>query len=161
MVSNRTSTLDEINLIVRVKLKREPLKKFESYNDYRDRIFSEKIIEIKTPEIKSEPKQVTFPGYEYLKSIDHTGFEVKNAKKKKVKPKKPKKVVQVYDELESESSESENENESSDEYSDDDTSDEDTSDDDTSNENEPEEEDLYDYEAPDEYESGGEYDYDD
>ena len=61
-VSNRTSTLDEINLIVKNELNREPRKIFysptttvwmkeisrETYEDYQTRIFSKKIIEVKT-----------------------------------------------------------------------------------------------------------------
>ena len=59
-VSNRTSTLDEINLIVRLELNREPRKIFysptttvwmkeisrETFEDYQTRIFSKKIIEV-------------------------------------------------------------------------------------------------------------------
>jgi hypothetical protein len=62
LVSNHSSTIQEIDLLVINKLKREPRKSFyypsighlrvshyESFEDYRDRIFSEKIID------KSEP----------------------------------------------------------------------------------------------------------
>ena len=72
-VSNRTSTLDEINLIVKTEPNREPRKIFyspttslwmkeisrETFEDYQTRIFSKKIIEVKlfkpniTPIIKS------------------------------------------------------------------------------------------------------------
>ena len=61
-VSNRTSTLDEINLIVKHELNREPRKIFysptttvwmkeisrETFEDYQTRIFSKKIVEVKT-----------------------------------------------------------------------------------------------------------------
>jgi len=60
-VSNRTSTLDEINLIVKNELNREPRKIFysptttvwmkeisrETFEDYQTRIFSKKIVEVK------------------------------------------------------------------------------------------------------------------
>ncbi len=58
-VSNHTSTLDEINILVKNSLRREPRKVFyfpsigslrishyESLEDYRDRIFSKKIIDL-------------------------------------------------------------------------------------------------------------------
>jgi hypothetical protein len=163
MVSNRTSTLDEINLIVRTKLNKEPLKKFESYTDYRDRIFSEKIVEvIKADKIK-EKKITTFPGYEYLKSIDHSGFEVKTPVKKTRRIKKPKKVVQIYDELESENENSESDSESD---SDESRSSYSSEESDTCSENEEElseneDPEIYENDAPDDYDSGGEYDYDD
>ena len=59
-VSNRSSTLDEINILVKYKLKKEPLKTYyspttttfmkkcgtETFQDYQDRIFSEPIIDL-------------------------------------------------------------------------------------------------------------------
>lgn len=68
MVSNHSSTIQEIDLLVINHLKREPRKSFyfpsighlrlshkESFEDYRDRIFSEKIVDKleKKPEIKN------------------------------------------------------------------------------------------------------------
>ena len=62
LISNHSSTIQEIDLLVINKLKREPRKCFyypsignlrvshyESFEDYRDRIFSEKIIDKETP----------------------------------------------------------------------------------------------------------------
>ena len=60
MVSNHTSTLDEINILVKNNLKREPRKTYyspslsyfmpvvgyESFEDYRERVFSQRIIDL-------------------------------------------------------------------------------------------------------------------
>jgi hypothetical protein len=67
-VSNHSSTIQEIDLIVKNNLKREPRKTFyypsighlrvshrESYEDYRDRIFSEKIVDRTTVPVIKEP----------------------------------------------------------------------------------------------------------
>jgi hypothetical protein len=125
MVSNRTSTLDEINLIVKNKLKKEPLKKFyfednrfshyESYTDYRDRILSEKIVDLSfTDKPKPPPEGRVYAGHDYLKSITHWNNNKKvTVKKKKIKS-KPKPQF-IYDELVTDSDlDSENESESSD-----------------------------------------------
>jgi len=65
LVSKWSSTIQEIDLIVKNKLHREPRKVFyypsighlrvshrESYTDYRDRIFSEKIVDRSEPVVK-------------------------------------------------------------------------------------------------------------
>ena len=176
MVSNRTSTIDEINIIVRLKLRREPLKKyyfpsttifprfshFESYTDYRDRIFSEKIVDLShVPiEVPKKPPFKCFPGHEYLYTIDHSGF-TNNTFSKKKKPKKKKSHFinenKVYDELESEpesgdesGSESESESEP----------DSENCESEVESEIESEEE-IFIEDPVEDYDSGGEYDYDD
>jgi hypothetical protein len=67
-VSNHTSTLDEINILVKNKLKREPRKvyyfpsighmrisHYETLEEYRDRIFSKKIIDLSEPVVPLQP----------------------------------------------------------------------------------------------------------
>ncbi len=173
MVSNRTSTLDEINIIVRTKLKREPLKKFfsedgkfshyESYTDYRDRIFSEKIIEI-SPDVKKPEVPVEYPGSDILKKIDHTGFGVSRKPKKKIKKKIKEKIV--YDDYESDNN-SDSHSESSDseseysEYSDSELSEDSLSESESEASENIETFDIPEYESAGDYDSGGEYDYDD
>jgi hypothetical protein len=45
-ISNHSATLDEINIIVRLNLRREPLRSLETLLQYQSRIFSEKIIDL-------------------------------------------------------------------------------------------------------------------
>lgn len=45
-VSNHSCTLDEINVIVKLNLRRVPLKLDETLKDYQTRIFSEKIVDL-------------------------------------------------------------------------------------------------------------------
>ena len=73
-VSNHSSTLDEINILVKNNLKREPRKTFyfpsighynrishyESFEDYEKRIFSKKIIDLNFIEPKEKEKPVYF-----------------------------------------------------------------------------------------------------
>jgi hypothetical protein len=68
-VSNHTSTLDEINILVQNNLKREPRKTFyfpsighfmrtshyESLEEYRDRIFSKKIVDLSCSYKQEQP----------------------------------------------------------------------------------------------------------
>jgi len=66
-VSNHVATLDEINILVKNKLKREPRKiycypsighmrisHYETLEDYRDRIFSKKIVDLSEPLLKQK-----------------------------------------------------------------------------------------------------------
>jgi hypothetical protein len=162
MVSNRTSTLDEINILVRTKLKRQPLQKSESYTEYRDRIFSEKIEEIFTQNVKPKRENYKSAGYDYLKSIDHSGFQV-TAKKKKRTKKKKQEIDYSYDSL-SENSDSES-NLNSDSDSDSEYSDEESenSNSECNSDLELNEEDdfIEDNDQVDDYDSAGECDYDD
>jgi hypothetical protein len=71
-VSNHSSTIQEIDLIVKYRLKREPRKTFyfptttlfmkvshqESFQEYHDRIFSQKIVEIFPPPPPPTAKQI-------------------------------------------------------------------------------------------------------
>jgi len=100
VVSNHSSTLDEINIIVRNKLKREPRKTFylvsttkvmpishyESLEDYRDRIFSKKIVDLEFVENKENFKPVYFIDKSYLPQAPQ---KTKNPKPKIIKKKKP------------------------------------------------------------------------
>jgi hypothetical protein len=45
-ISNHTCTLDEINITVKLNLRREPLKSDETLKEYQARIFSEKIVDL-------------------------------------------------------------------------------------------------------------------
>jgi len=79
-ISNHTSTLDEINILVKNNLKKEPRKTYyspttsyfmpvvgyETLEDYRDRIFSEKIIDRTTCEEIIEHEPVVFVESPYL-----------------------------------------------------------------------------------------------
>ena len=73
-VSNHTATLDEINILVKNSLKKEPRKvyyypspghlrisHFELLEDYRDRIFSKKIIDLSNiQQVKQQEKPIVY-----------------------------------------------------------------------------------------------------
>ena len=121
-VSNRTSTIDEINLFVKYTLNRPPLKIYyfpctsghlrishrESYTDFEKRIFSEKIVDRSHELIKAPPPPPP-------------------PQKKKIKVKKVKKVIPDFivdsepdnsDDSESERSEDSESDRSESEYED-------------------------------------------
>jgi hypothetical protein len=98
-ISNHTSTLDEINILVKNNLKKEPRKTYyspttsyfmpvvgyETLEDYRDRIFSEKIINRTTCEEVIDHEPVVFVKSPYL--------ERKNVRRKAPKVLKPVKPI--------------------------------------------------------------------
>ena len=98
-VSNHSSTLDEINIIVRNQLKREPRKTFyfptttknikishyESFEDYRDRIFSKKIVDLQFIEEKENFKPVHFVNTSLLPNRVIVQEKPKPILKKKIK----------------------------------------------------------------------------
>jgi hypothetical protein len=176
-VSNRTSTLSEIDIIVRTQLLREPRKKFyfpsttifprfshyETFQEYRDRIFSEKIVDRSTPPPPKVYGHTIFPGHEYLYTIDHSNVK----KSKKIKKKKSHFIVENknLDDLEVIDSEPESE---SDSETDSDTDSENCeselepdSDSESIELEEEETEDVFVEDPVEDYDSGGEYDYDD
>ena len=110
-VSNHSSTLDEINIIVRNQLKREPRKTFyfpsttlimrishlESFEDYRDRIFSEKIIDLShINEQKENFKPITClpPDMEKWLSDMKPSTPPQKVKNQKIKKHIPKPIIQ-------------------------------------------------------------------
>ena len=168
-VSNRTSTIDEINLFVKYTLNRTPLKTYyfpctsghlrvshrESYIDFEKRIFSEKIVdrshELNPPEVKSAKTTKVIPSK-----------TVKKVKKiKKVIPDFiPESEPDNSDDSESERSEDSESDRSESDYEDE----QDTKENETE-EVEVEEEvvvsDVEDYDNYDDYEDAGDdYDYD-
>jgi hypothetical protein len=171
-VTNRTSIIDEINILVRTKLLKEPLKKYyfptttpfmkfshnESYEDYRDRILSEPIIDLSHTVVpkKIVPSVNTCPGYAYLKSIDHTDYIKVKPKTKKVK--KANVTKEIYDELQSDT---EAESEKSDSDTESENCESEVEEQDEESEEEEETEEVFNEDPVEDYESGGEYDYDD
>lgn len=83
-VSNHSSTLDEINILVRRSLKKEPRKASEPLEDYRKRVFSEKIIDLSNQE---EPPEVFKP----VVYVSHPVLE----RNKKIKAKRPVKQKKI------------------------------------------------------------------
>ena len=176
VVSNHSSTLDEINLIVRNNLKKEPRKTFyfpsttlvmrvshlESFEDYRDRIFSEKIVDLSNINEQKEnfkPISSLPPDMEKWLSDMKPSTPPQKVKNQKIKKKIPKPVIQETSQFIVVSDDSDSENNgfgSESEHGDD--SDSETSE--TSEaeilEEEPEEE-YYDEEFVDD---GDDYDYD-
>ena len=127
-ISNHTSTLDEINILVRNSLKQEPRKiyytegiykkisHYESLEDYRTRIFSKPIID-KSFEIIVIPKEelpvyVTSPVLDrksvnnikhFVKSVKHSNPIIHNLKQKKKKAVCSSNFIVVSDDDNSES----------------------------------------------------------
>jgi hypothetical protein len=101
-VSNHSSTLDEINILVKRNLKREPRKTFyfpttalfnrishlESFEDYRDRIFSKRIVDLDFIIPKQKENEVCFIPKDKLPSIFSTSLP-----EKKIESIKAKKTV--------------------------------------------------------------------
>jgi hypothetical protein len=132
MVSNHSSTLDEINIIVRNKLKREPRKTFylvsttkhlavshyESFEDYRARIFSKKIIDLEYIEPKKKHEPVHFITHPLLPKIKEPVKEKKNVKREPTIKPKEKPIINICsfiitsEDNESEHSDSDSETES-------------------------------------------------
>jgi len=93
-VSNHTSTLDEINILVKNNLKKEPRKTYyspsttyfmpvvgyESFEDYRARIFSDKIIDLETALPETPKQDVVFVSSPFLNRTN-----IKPKKKNQVK----------------------------------------------------------------------------
>ena len=173
MVSNHTSTLDEINILVKNNLKREPRKTYyspslsyfmpiigyESFDDYRERIFSQRIIDLDLyePEIpKHEP--VVFVSSPFLERTSNV-LNKPITKKHKPPKSKPVKIVTSSnfiivsdDDTTSEEADeqSDNESETSRELSDYED-----------NASVIPEEEVYEEENYDDYDDGGGEDYDD
>ena len=150
MVSEHSSTLDEINILVKNNLKREPrlvyyspttdhfmpIVGYESFDDYRERIFSKKIIDREENFAPTTPKQepVIFVNSPFLerksasvKSASDASVKSGSVKSGSVKvtksPKLSKFIIVSGDEVLSENDEdkeeqSDNESESSRELSD-------------------------------------------
>ena len=102
-VSNHTSTLDEINILVENNLRKEPRKTYyfpcignlrvshyESLGDYRDRIFSEKIVDYGyMPKTIKKEKPTVFIDLQKILGLPAFAPE----EPKTPEPPKPKKVV--------------------------------------------------------------------
>ena len=132
-ISNHTSTLDEINILVKNNLKKEsrktyyspspgyfmPIVGYETLEDYRDRIFSEKIIDRTTGEEVTHHDPVVFVESPY---IERTVLRKPPKVSKLVKPIKSNNNFIVVSDDESECSEineqSDNETETSRDLSD-------------------------------------------
>ena len=70
-VSNHSSTLDEINILVKNSLKEEPRKKGESLEDYEERVFSKKIVDLSHIEpVKPKINDVVFLDVTKILKID-------------------------------------------------------------------------------------------
>ena len=165
-ISNHTSTLDEINILVKNNLKKEPRKTYyspspsyfmpivgyETLEDYRDRIFSEKIIDRTTSEEITHNEPVVFVESPY---IERTVRRKTPKVFKPVKPVKSNNNFIVVSDDESECSEineqSDNETETS----------RDLSDYEDVEELGEEIEEIYEEENYDDCDDGGEDDYDD
>ena len=124
-ISNHTSTLDEINILVKNSLRREPRKvyyfpspghlrisHYEPLEEYRDRIFSKKIIDLSN--LSTEKELITKKPSWLRELLGRKEPVVVAQKKKVVQPKKKKSgsrfiVVEEHDDNESGSEESENE----------------------------------------------------
>ena len=100
LVSNHTSTLDEINILVKNNLRMETRKTFyfpsigplkishyESFEEYRDRIFSKKIVDVITIKTQPECKENVFCDVWSLLKLNKPTTVVKKPEIKKVKNK--------------------------------------------------------------------------
>ena len=66
-VSNHSSTLDEINILVKNNLIREPKTALETFREFEERIFSKKIIDLShTVEVTKNTTSVTFIDLPFL-----------------------------------------------------------------------------------------------
>ena len=83
-VSNHSSTLDEINILVRKSLKKDPRKVSETLEEYRKRVFTEKIVDM---DLFEEPVEVFKP----VVYISHPVLE----RNKKIKAKRPAKQKKI------------------------------------------------------------------
>ena len=169
-ISNHTSTLDEINILVKNNLKKEPRKTYyspspshfmpivgyETLEDYRDRIFSEKIIDRTTFIEPEHHESVVFVESPYLERK----VVVRRKTPKVVKPSKPVKLNNNFIVVSDDESECSEVNEQSDNETE--TS-RDLSDYEDVEELAEEIEEVYEEENYDDYDDagGGEDDYDD
>ena len=81
-VSNHSSTLDEINILVKNCLLKDPKQNLETYEEYHDRIFFKKIIDLShTIVIKKLDIPIVFFDFSFLKKRN----EIKILKKKESK----------------------------------------------------------------------------